>query len=140
MPGENLIEGLGVSGGFLTMLYFSLRNAIREIITLTLLGAASISLHSQTFGPTQPLFFTKACGGANPLPQTIPVISTGSDFRFSTTPSTSSGGNWLSVTGVGCSYGCGATPDGVAAVVSPAINLATRTSTDRSSLLAARIL
>jgi hypothetical protein len=65
------------------------------------------SLRAQTFQPIPALAFTKAFAGAEPLPQVLTVAYTdNSTVRFSVTASTSTGGNWLSVSpgGSGCCF------------------------------------
>ena len=49
----------------------------------------------------QALHFTMPYGGANPLPQVLPIFSTGTAFDVVVTASTATGGNWLSVSGCG---------------------------------------
>ena len=66
---------------------------------------------AQTFQTVPALSFTTVAGGANPLPQVVAIASTGTQFTFSATPSTSTGGSWLTVTPSG--GGCCNTPEGV---------------------------
>ena len=66
---------------------------------------------AQNFYSVPALSFTMAAGGANPLPQVVAIASTGTQFAFSVTPSTSSGGNWLTASPTG--GGCCATPEAV---------------------------
>jgi len=66
-------------------------------VLFTILRVASVA-EAQTFNPIPALSFTTVFAGASPLPQVITVTSTGSNFNFSTTVSTITGGNWLSVT------------------------------------------
>ncbi|MDX1981068.1 MAG: hypothetical protein SFV51_12425, partial [Bryobacteraceae bacterium] len=61
------------------------------------LGLLSMPLNAQVFANIPPLAFTKPFGGANPLPQILTVASVGASFSFTTTVTTSSGGDWLSV-------------------------------------------
>src|SRR5450755_2997923 len=67
------------------------------LMGLAWMGSLSAPLYAQGFGQIDQLFFNKAYGGANPLPQVLTVTSTGSDFGFNTSASTSSGGGWLAV-------------------------------------------
>jgi len=78
--------------------------------TLLLATATSVA-NAQTFQTVPALSFTTVAGGANPLPQVVAIASTGTQMGFSVTPSTSSGGNWLTAnpTGVGCCF----TPEGI---------------------------
>lgn len=97
------------------------------IMVLVNLGPLASSLRAAgTFATVAPLSFTKPFGGANPLPQTVLVAAAANtqNFAFTTVASTSSGGSWLSVTGVGCSDGCGMTPQAVTVVVASSVTLA----------------
>ena len=77
-----------------------------------LLCAASVpAAFGQTFANIPSLAFTGVVGGANPLPQILMVTSTGTNMNFSVTPSTSSGGSWLTASPTGT--GCCATPEAV---------------------------
>jgi len=78
---------------------------------LLLVAATHPAAVAQTFANVPALSFTTVVNGSNPLPQIVTITSTGNQMAFSVTPSTSSGGNWLSAnpTGGGC---CG-TPEGV---------------------------
>jgi hypothetical protein len=58
-----------------------------------------------TFQQLPGLNFTMPAGGSNPLPQTLTVTSTGSNFNVLATASTSAGGNWLT-TGCSRAYEC----------------------------------
>ncbi len=64
------------------------------------IAASTASLQAQQFTPIGALSFTKVFNGANPLPQTVTVTSTGTAFNFTRAVSTSSGGSWLSVDNV----------------------------------------
>ena len=64
--------------------------------------------------------FTKPLSEADPLPQVLTVASTGTRLNFTTRWWTATGGNWLSVSGLGCgggNGGCGATPQVLTAIV-----------------------
>jgi hypothetical protein len=50
------------------------------------------------FQQVNPINFTMVAGGANPLPQTLDIASTGTNFNFySTFVSSGTGGNWLAI-------------------------------------------
>src|ERR1700678_2582701 len=66
-----------------------------------LLAMAMPAAHAQTFANVPALSFTTAANGANPLPQVVAIASTGTQFTFSATPSTSTGGNWLTTSPTG---------------------------------------
>jgi hypothetical protein len=73
------------------------------------------------------LYFTRPYAAPDPLPQVLAISSTGNNFEFSVTPSTSNGGNWLSTSPTGAS--CCVTPRGVSVIVttSPSMTAATYT-------------
>lgn len=79
-------------------------------VALPFAAAASMA-QAQTFYNVPALSFTTVVNGANPLPQIVTIASTGSQFTFSATPSTSSGGSWLKVTPSGGE--CCNTPEGI---------------------------
>ena len=74
----------------------------------------SVTVGSSVFTQVNGINFTKAFNGANPLPQTLIIASTGSVLAFSVTSSTATGGAWLSVPDDGC---CANTPNTVTAIV-----------------------
>ncbi|HZQ22550.1 MAG TPA: hypothetical protein VFA89_07090 [Terriglobales bacterium] len=78
-------------------------------IFLSLFAALASPLLAQNFSPVPPLAFTKPFGGTNPLPQVVNITSTGASIHFTPVASTSSGGNWLSISPAG--NGCCFTPD-----------------------------
>ncbi|HEY3704491.1 MAG TPA: chitobiase/beta-hexosaminidase C-terminal domain-containing protein [Terracidiphilus sp.] len=83
---------------------------------------------AQSFAPIAPLSFTKTFGGGDPLPQMIMVASTGTNFNFGVTATTTTGGTWLTVTpsAYGC---CTPTPGAVTVNVNPLVTLAAGTYT-----------
>src|SRR5258707_872962 len=66
-------------------------------VPLLLLGSFSAALYAQRFVHADHLYFTKSSGGAVPLPQVLAVVGAGADLTFSASATTSSGGDWLSV-------------------------------------------
>ncbi|MBC8166247.1 MAG: hypothetical protein H7Y20_10285, partial [Bryobacteraceae bacterium] len=90
-----------------------------------------VTVGADVFSQMNAIAFTKLFAGANPLPQTITVNSTGADIRFFTTVTTATGGNWLSISrGPGC-YGddsCNA-PHQLTVAVNPGVTLAAGTYT-----------
>jgi hypothetical protein len=56
----------------------------------------SMTVGSSVFAQVNPINFTMVAGSAGPLPQVLPVASTGTNFDFGPTTWTTSGGNWLS--------------------------------------------
>ena len=60
-----------------------------------------VNVGASVFLQLPTLTFSKSQGGANPLSQTLRVASTGTNFNFTTQPSTGTGGNWLTVTSAG---------------------------------------
>jgi hypothetical protein len=70
-------------------------------MVLAWMGSLSGPLYAQRFAHIDQIFFTKAYGGANPLPQVLTVTSTGGALGFSASATTSSGGDWLAVSPTG---------------------------------------
>jgi hypothetical protein len=77
----------------------------------------SSSVQAQSFKTVPALAFTKPFGGANPLPQHLAIVSSGANFSFTATATTSTGGSWLTVTGGGCGNNCATTPRVLTAAV-----------------------
>ena len=84
---------------------------------------------ANVFRQVDPLYFTKAFGGANPLSQVITIASTGTAFAFNAVTVNSTGGSWLTINP--SSYGCCGinTPQAITVSVNPAVNLAAGTYT-----------
>src|ERR1039457_1369841 len=97
------------------------RRVAAVFIVLAWMGSLSASLHAQQFSHIDQIFFSQGYGGANPLPQVLTVTSTGSDFGFTASASTSSGGDWLAVSPTG---DCCMTPAPVSVIVSASAALA----------------
>src|ERR1035437_2662281 len=97
------------------------RRVAAVLIVLGWMGSLSASLHAQPFSHIDQMFFSKGYGGANPLPQVLTVTSTGSDFGFTASAGTSSGGDWLAVSPTG---DCCMTPAAVSVIVSASAALA----------------
>ncbi|MEZ5401569.1 MAG: BACON domain-containing carbohydrate-binding protein [Bryobacteraceae bacterium] len=94
----------------------------RLLAALTLLSAGA---SAQSFAPVAGLNFAKTFGGANPLPQTVTIASTGAAFNFTRSVTAISGGSWLTVQNQswnGCST-C-PTPQALTAIVNPSAALA----------------
>jgi hypothetical protein len=90
---------------------------VLSLIILTIVAAVP-TLQAQTFSNIPPLFFSAVANGSNPLPQLVTVASTGAAMNFSVTPSTSTGGNWLTASPTG--NGCCTTPEGITVSVNVA--------------------
>ncbi len=72
--------------------------------------------------------FTKVFSGANPLPQTLTVPSTGTTFNFTAAAYTATGGSWLAIaTGDGC--GLCAAPETIDVSIAASPTLAVGTYT-----------
>lgn len=67
------------------------------MIALVLSFSLAGPLHAQTMQTVPALSFTMPFAGASPLPQIVTIATTGGALRFTPVASTSSGGNWLSV-------------------------------------------
>src|ERR1700733_12117577 len=87
----------------------------------------SSPLLAQSFEPVPALAFTKPFGGANPLPQILNIVSTSTNFTFSATATTTTGGSWLTIANSGTN--CCNTPSVITVTVSPLISLAVGTYT-----------
>ena len=86
----------------------------------------SVAVGESVISQVNAISFTKVFGGANPLPQTLTMASTGASVGNFVHSYTAGGGTWLS-TG-GCSSYCG-TPNTVTAIVNPDVTLAQGTYT-----------
>jgi hypothetical protein len=77
-----------------------------------------VTVGSNVFSQVNPINFTMVAGGANPLPQTLDIASTGANFNFySTFVSSGTGGNWLAISP---NAGVLTTPESVVASVNAA--------------------
>jgi hypothetical protein len=97
----------------------------------------SVDVGDAVFSQVNGINFTKLFAGADPLPQTLTIASTGANFGFITTSSTATGGDWLSVSvGSGCTGGgfCN-TPHTITATVNPVVTLAAGTYTAQIVLI-----
>ena len=91
------------------------RFLFNSLAVLALLQICSGWVQAQTFRQVPGLSFVKPFGGSDPLPQTVTIVSTGTNFDFSYTPSTSSGGtlvvgfgHWLQLLcDTASNYSCG---------------------------------
>jgi hypothetical protein len=77
-------------------------------------------LFAQQFENVPSLYFTRAFGAPDPLPQVIPIASTAANFAFSISPSVTGGGTWLTVSPTG--NVCCTTPRGVIVTVDTGAN------------------
>src|SRR5436305_9140299 len=87
------------------------RARLLSFLMLTILAAIPAAHAQLAFYNIPSLAFTAVANGPNPLPQVVTVASTGVNMNFTATPSTFSGGNWLTTTPTGIN--CCVTPDGV---------------------------
>jgi hypothetical protein len=90
--------------------------------------ASSAPLMAQTFAPIPALSFTMGYGENVPLPQLITVTSTGANFGFNATATSTTGGSWLTISpsSFGC---CTSTPTAITVMANPAVTLAAGTYT-----------
>jgi hypothetical protein len=109
------------AGSFLGQLLFQGSGSSTTVPVVVVVGANILS-------QVNPINFVKVFAGANPLPQTLMIPSTGTNFNFFVTFSTATGGSWLSVSpgNNGC---CESTPNTITATVvaSPALAVGTYT-------------
>ena len=117
LPGEDL-----VAGTFVGQVVLQSASSRVTIPISTVVGA-------NVFRQVDPLYFTKAFGGANPLSQVITIASTGTAFAFNAVTVNGTGGSWLTINPA--SYGCCGinTPQAITVSVNPAANLAAGTYT-----------
>jgi hypothetical protein len=80
----------------------------------------TVTLGAAVFVQVAPVSLTKSAGGVNPPPQSITIASTGANFGFTGYAVSSTGGNWLTITNLGC---CSSTPFVVTATANPAVTL-----------------
>ena len=94
---------------------------LMAIITVVL--ALPASGWGQTFEPIPALSFSKTFGRGDPLPQMISIASTGANFTFTAAATSTTGGNWLTITpgSFGC---CASTPYAVQVNANPLVTLA----------------
>ena len=91
------------------------------LMVLAWMGSLSAPLYAQGFAHIDPLFFSKGYGGANPLPQVLTVTSSGAPIGFTASASTSTGGDWLTVS---TTEDCCMTPAPVSVLVNASAALA----------------
>jgi hypothetical protein len=115
LPGGGLI-----AGNFTGQLVFQTTG---DVVTIPV----SLFVGDTVFEQVNAINFTKPYAGANPLPQTLLIASTGSDFTVNVSSSTATGGNWLVVSPSG--NACCATPESLTVSVNPASTLAAGTYT-----------
>ncbi len=85
----------------------------------------TVVVGDSVFRQVNAISFTKPVNGANPLPQTLVAASTGTNFQFTVSAATATGGAWLSVTNVSFNA-CGlcTTPESFRVVVNAAVTMA----------------
>ena len=86
----NLPNGGLIAGTFVGELVF-------DSATGRITVPVSVVVASNAFSQVGAINFTKVFGGADPLPQTLTVPSTGTALSFTVSSSTATGGSWLSV-------------------------------------------
>jgi hypothetical protein len=118
LPGQGLIAGT-FNG---ELVFRSAGSSVTVPVTVV--------VGDNVFRQVNAINFTKPFGGANPLPQTLTIASTGTTFNFTVSASTATGGSWL--TADNASFGncilC-ATPETITAVVNASPTLAVGTYT-----------
>lgn len=96
---------------------------VGQVLVVTATSSVSmpvvVVVGDSVFNQVNPLSFTMPLAGANPLPQTLGIASTGSTFSFSITSATATGGAWLQVSPLG--NGCCTAPETTTvSIVAPA--------------------
>ncbi len=115
-----LPNGGAVPGTFVGQLVFQTAG---DVVTVPV----TVTVGADVFEQVNPITFTKLFGGANPLPQTLTVASTGAGFYFDIAGYSATGGNWLTVSPSGNE--CCITPESVTVSVNPDASLAAGTYT-----------
>jgi len=98
------------------------------LCVVAMVAAFPASILAQTFEPIPALTFSKTFGGGDPLPQLITVTSSGANFGFTATATSTTGGNWLTInpSSFGC---CTVTPTAITVLANPAVTLGAGTYT-----------
>lgn len=110
----------------------AVRSRLLTAPALLTLGLLTLPAAAQTFRVAPQLAFTKPFAGADPLPQILTVTSSGANFNFSATATTSSGGGWLSISPGG--NDCCITPGAITVTVTTAAALAPGTYSGQIAL------
>ena len=100
------------------------------VLLVSALGLTPV--RAAQFAPVPGLSFVKKFAGANPLPQTVTIASTSTNFDFGHAEMTTSGGSWLSVSATG--FNCCATPRAITVVVTTSPAMAAGTYTGQINL------
>jgi len=123
LPGKGLIAGT-----FTGEIVLTTDGDIATIPVTFVVGA-------NVFRQVNALNFTMTYGGGNPLPQVIPVVSTGTNFTVFASASSATGGNWLQISP--SYYGCCGlgTPEIITVSVAAPTGLAVGTYTSQVEIL-----
>lgn len=84
----------------------------------------TVTVGDSVFRQQNPLFFTKAYAGGNPMPQVLSIASTGAAFSYSIGAVNATGGSWLTLSASGC---CQTTPGVIRVTATPDPTLAAGT-------------
>jgi hypothetical protein len=114
----NLPNGGLIAGTFIGELVFSGNGT-------TVTVPVAVSVTTDVYTQVNAINFTKVFGGANPLPQTLTIASTGATLTYSISWSTATGGSWLTASPGGYLN----TPSAVTATVNASPTLAVGTYT-----------
>ena len=121
---QNLPGGGNSAGTFIGKLLFQSAGGSVSV-------PVSFVVADAVFTQLSPINITKVFAGANPLPVTLAIASTGASFSFNSGESTGTGGDWMSISlGGGCTGGgtC-ATPHALTATFNPLVTLPAGTYT-----------
>jgi hypothetical protein len=116
LPGAGLIAGTFVG------------NLVFRTAGSSVTVPVSVVVGANVFTQVSSISFTMPVGGANPLPQTIEMSSTGTNFNFSVAASSANGGSWLTVSTAGGCELC-STPQSIIATINASPTLAAGTYT-----------
>ena len=109
------------AGTFVGQLAFTSAGSSVTVPVTVVVGAS-------VFEQVNPISFTMPAGGANPLPQVLAVVSTGTALNYTVATSTATGGAWLTVSTMGGCVIC-ATPSMLTATVTASPTMAAGTYT-----------
>jgi len=112
-----------------------------EIVLTTTGDTATIPVTvvvgANVFQQVNALNFTMTYGGGNPLPQILPVVSTGTNFYFFASAASATGGNWLQISPSSYGYYGISTPEMLTVSVNAPTGLAVGTYTSQVEIQSA---
>jgi len=117
-----------VPGSGLTAGTFNGQIVLRTSFGNSVTIPVSFVVGASVFNQVNPITFTKLVGGANPLPQTLTISSSGATFNFTAAAFTGTGGSWLTIA-TGDTCGLCAAPETINVSITASPTLAAGTYT-----------